>query len=291
MTVSAAGESSCGGSSPTAPVPFGARSASVAANRAVGPYRFVEVDDPLGPDPYAGQFYMIGGLSAAPIRGTTTPGDEAVGRPYLPRPFSACSVAGPRRGFLVDTVGPGTAAFADTHPGETLRLSGPFGNDFPDPEPGCVPVLVSGGVGVPPVALMAAHLRQDRVEHRVVAGFRSTHHAQAASFLGADARVAVEAGADGTGFRAGRVTDLLLEELNDIDRPAVYACGPPGMLDAVKRILDERGLEGWIAMEATMACGFGACFGCVVPTVSGPVRLCVDGPVMSTSKILTVDRG
>jgi NAD(P)H-flavin reductase len=74
------------------------------------------------------------------------------------------------------------------------------------------------------------------------------------------------------------VTDLLREELPG--HVEVYACGPPAMLDAVTAICEEHGVPGQLAMESGMACGFGACFGCVVPTKDGYVRLCVDGPVI-----------
>jgi dihydroorotate dehydrogenase electron transfer subunit len=67
----------------------------------------------------------------------------------------------------------------------------------------------------------------------------------------------------------------------------VYACGPPGMLEAVRRLCTERGVPAQLALESGMACGFGACFGCVVPTRDGYVRLCVDGPVLEASSLDT----
>jgi NAD(P)H-flavin reductase len=81
------------------------------------------------------------------------------------------------------------------------------------------------------------------------------------------------------------VTDLLAEGLDD--RIEVYACGPPAMLEAVRAMCVERGVPAQLALESGMACGFGACFGCVVPTVDGYVRLCVEGPVLEGARLAT----
>jgi dihydroorotate dehydrogenase electron transfer subunit len=90
---------------------------------------------------------------------------------------------------------------------------------------------------------------------------------------------------DGTGHDVhhGLVTDLLEQQVAAAD--VVYACGPPPMLDAVRRICVSRGVEAQLALEAGMACGFGACFGCVVATRSGYVRLCLDGPVIEAAAL------
>jgi NAD(P)H-flavin reductase len=83
------------------------------------------------------------------------------------------------------------------------------------------------------------------------------------------------------------VTELLREELDSDDEATVYACGPPPMLEAVRALCAERGVTAQLAMESGMACGFGACFGCVVPTRNGYVRLCVDGPVVDAGELET----
>jgi NAD(P)H-flavin reductase len=81
------------------------------------------------------------------------------------------------------------------------------------------------------------------------------------------------------------VTDLLLAELDTGEDAVVYACGPPVMLEAVRAICAERGVPAQLALESGMACGFGACFGCVVPTRSGLVRLCLEGPVLDAGEL------
>jgi NAD(P)H-flavin reductase len=79
------------------------------------------------------------------------------------------------------------------------------------------------------------------------------------------------------------VTELLAEALTE--RSLVYACGPPPMLEAVRALVEERGVPAQLALESGMACGFGACFGCVVATKDGYVRVCVDGPVLEAAEL------
>ena len=95
-----------------------------------------------------------------------------------------------------------------------------------------------------------------------------------------DVRVATD---DGSVGHKGPVTDLLLAEIGRSTQIEVYSCGPPGMLEAVRAICAEHDIPAQLALESGMACGFGACFGCVVPTTGGYVRLCVDGPVLDAS--------
>jgi NAD(P)H-flavin reductase len=88
---------------------------------------------------------------------------------------------------------------------------------------------------------------------------------------------------DGSVGRQALVTELLAAEL-DADRDAtVYACGPPGMLEGVRALCVDHGVVAKLALESGMACGYGACFGCVVPTREGYLRLCVDGPVLDAA--------
>jgi NAD(P)H-flavin reductase len=87
--------------------------------------------------------------------------------------------------------------------------------------------------------------------------------------------------------RQALVTELLATELDRAPNATVYACGPPPMLEAVRALCSERDVPAQLAMESDMACGFGACFGCVVPTRNGYVRLCVDGPVMDAAELET----
>jgi NAD(P)H-flavin reductase len=116
----------------------------------------------------------------------------------------------------------------------------------------------------------------------VLLGFRDAEHAIGAGLI-PGAHVATD---DGSVGHHGLVTELLVAELGGVIE--VYACGPPPMLEAVRSMCAERGVPAQLALECGMACGFGACFGCVVPTRDGYVRLCIDGPVLEGAALEVV---
>jgi NAD(P)H-flavin reductase len=252
--------------------PFGRRRAPVVASEAVGRYTLVSLADPEGPTPLAGQFYML--ATAAGWGG-------ASGRPHLGRAFSVCRVEGDRLDFLLDQIGPGTERLARATPGDEVWVAGPLGIGFEEPAAGGRALLVGGGIGVAPLVIWNDALNARGVESKVVLGFRDAAYAVSRDLFAGDASVATD---DGSHGRRGFVTELLQEELRGLD--TVYACGPPQMLEAVRRICCERAVAGQLAMEAGMACGFGACFGCVVRTTHGYRRLCVDGPVVSAADLV-----
>jgi dihydroorotate dehydrogenase electron transfer subunit len=235
--------------------PLGRRLTSVVERRDYGPYTVLTVNDD-GPAPDPGQFYM---LTAAERWGG---GEDE--RPFLPRAFSVMRARDGELEFLLEDVGPGTRRLAELRGGDEIWLLGPLGRGFQPPRDGRRPVLVGGGVGIAPLVIWADTLD----EPLTLLGFRDAAHAEGAALI-PHARVIT----DDQGF----VTELLRDEL---DGAEVYACGPPAMLDAVAAMCREAGVPGQLAMESGMACGFGACFGCVVPTNDGYVRLCVDGPVI-----------
>jgi dihydroorotate dehydrogenase electron transfer subunit len=246
--------------------PLGRRLSEVVEYRRVGAYDILVADDPDGPDPDPGQFYM---LAAAERWGGGS--DE---RPFLPRAFSVMRRIAGRLEFMLETVGPGTTRLGELRPGDGLWIAGPFGIGFAPPRDGRTPLLVGGGVGTAPLAIW-----QDATGAPVILGFRDAEHAAGASLL-ADARVATD---DGSVGHKGPVTDLLLAEIGRSAEIEVYSCGPPGMLEAVRMICAEHEIPAQLALESGMACGYGACFGCVVATTGGYVRLCVDGPVLDAS--------
>jgi dihydroorotate dehydrogenase electron transfer subunit len=249
--------------------PFGRRTVSVAERREVGAYVVLAADDPDGPMPRAGQFYM---LAAAEQWGGRE--DE---RPFLPRAFSVMRAAGGRLEFMLEAVGPGTARLAELQPGDGLHLTGPLGIGFPDPHDGRRALLCGGGVGTAPLAIWQDELLARGEPAPALLGFRDAAHAPGATLL-ENARIATD---DGSHGHHGFVTDLLQAELDADDHVVVYACGPPPMLEAVRALCAQRGVPSRLALESGMACGFGACFGCVVPIKPGGyVRLCVDGPVL-----------
>jgi NAD(P)H-flavin reductase len=155
---------------------------------------------------------------------------------------------------------------------------GPLGIGFAPPTHGRTALLVGGGVGIAPLAIW-----QDQLEDETVAllGFRDADPAAGCELL-RDPRVATD---DGSAGHHGFVTELLFEKLQDSSHAVVYACGPPPMLEAVRALCSERDVPAQLAMESGMACGYGACFGCVVPTTNGYIRLCVDGPVVEAARL------
>ena len=253
--------------------PFGRRLARVAAVERIGEYALLWAEDSGGPlDPRPGQFYMLAGE-----RHWGAGADE---RPWLPRAFSFCRVEGERIGFILEDIGPGTHRLAELGAGDGLWLTGPLGIGFTPPQDGRA-VLAGGGIGVAPILCWSDELGEDA---RVLLGFRSAGHAEAASLFRGDVALATD---DGSAGRQAYVTELLREELDADPAATVYACGPPPMLEAVRALCAERGVKAQLAMESGMACGFGACFGCVVPTRNGYVRLCVDGPVVDAGELET----
>ena len=268
--------------------PFGRRALEVVDVHASGGYRVFSLRDPDGPLPRAGQFYML----AARERWA-----EREERPFLPRAFSVADAvdegSGLRLDFLADEVGPGTTRLAGLKPGECVWANGPLGNPFSVPNQladGAVgAILVGGGIGVAPLAILRRQFAERGIPTRILLGFRDREHCGGLEDLFACCEVRL-ASEDGYAGHKGYVTDLLavLLEGEDAGSAAVYACGPPAMLEAVRLMCAERPVPCELAMESPMACGFGACFGCAVPLAEGGyMRLCVDGPVVGGAEIET----
>jgi dihydroorotate dehydrogenase electron transfer subunit len=255
--------------------PFGRRTAIVTAREQFGAYTVLRANDPLGPRPQAGQFYM---LSTHERWGG---GDDE--RPFLARAFSVLRAppGSDELHFLVEEIGPGTRRLCELGPEDGLTLVGPLGSGFRPPKNGRSPLLVGGGVGIAPLAIWQDELGPATP---MLVGFRDHAHGRGAAVL-FEPKVATD---DGTVGHQGPVTDLLVGELTRDDRVEVYACGPPAMLEAIRVLCAQNEVPAQLALEAPMACGFGACFGCVAPTKSGYVRLCVDGPVLDAAELEAV---
>lgn len=278
---------------PGEPVPFGARRARVGANVPTGGYRLLTLLDGEGPLPRPGQFYM---LAAEDGWG----GEE--GRPFLPRAVSFARAdpgpGGVHLDFVLDRVGPGTRALAGLDRDGTCRIAGPLGQGFSDPKQlnpkAAGAILVGGGVGIAPVAALRRRFVEKAVPYRALLGFRDRQHSGGVDELfGCEqTRLAYEDGSEG---HRGYVTDLLELMLagDDPAGAAVYACGPPAMLERVRLLCLKAGVPAELALESPMACGYGACYGCAVPKVdgSGYFRLCVDGPVLRADAIASAIYG
>ncbi|MGH2911314.1 MAG: dihydroorotate dehydrogenase electron transfer subunit [Solirubrobacteraceae bacterium] len=253
--------------------PLERRLLTVTANESLGAYRVLKATGPgkfCATVPHAGQFAM---LAAAERWGA---GEDE--RPYLPRAFSYARFTDGEAHFLLEDVGPGTHRLCELTPEDTLWALGPLGAGFRPPERGRRALLVGGGVGIAPLAILQDTLDGDAT---VLLGFRDAPHAAGAALL-PDAHLATDDGSVGS---QGLVTDLLAAELDTDTHATVYACGPPAMLEAVRALCETRSVPAQLALEAGMACGFGACFGCVVPTRDGYARVCVDGPVIAAERL------
>jgi NAD(P)H-flavin reductase len=179
---------------------------------------------------------------------------EAPGR-VLPRPMSLCLAPKGELAFLIDPIGPGTEALCALDPGERIHVLGPLGNGF---DLGVErPLLVGGGIGIAPLPYLSGALG----EPPAILGFRTAHHAEAAALV-PNAEVVIE---------PTFVTAAL-----PADPRNVLACGPEPMLEAVRALVP----DAQLAWEAPMACGYGACYGCVVEQDGHLKRLCIDGPVL-----------
>jgi dihydroorotate dehydrogenase electron transfer subunit len=272
------GQPEAGGVSERPLAPFGRRLLTVTASDPLGSYRVLRAADPDGPRPLAGQFAM---LAAAERWGA---GEDE--RPYLPRAFSYARFEQGEAHFLLEDVGPGTRRLCELGEGEGLWLLGPLGEGFQPPAEGRSALLVGGGVGIAPLAIWREALEARGQATRVLLGFRDSGHAEGVALFdgvrgdaGQAGRIAL-ATDDGSVGHHGFVTDLLSVDLDHDSDATVYACGPPPMLEAVRALCAEREVPAQLALEAGMACGFGACYGCVVPAREGYLRVCIDGPVI-----------
>ena len=200
---------------------------------------------------------------------------------YLRRPISVCDAADGTLTLIYKTVGKGTEALSRLAPGQTLRILTGLGNGYDLTAAGDAPVLLGGGVGVPPLYLLAKRLREAGRAVQVVLGFNTASEVfYEAEFRALGCAVTV-ATADGSRGVKGFVTDALPE------RPSYfYACGPEPMLRAVCKKLS---VSGQLSLEERMGCGFGACMGCSRQTVNGPKRVCKDGPVFTKAELLWED--
>ncbi len=197
---------------------------------------------------------------------------------YLRRPISVCDVQGDILTIVYKVVGKGTEAMSRMASGKLDILTG-LGNGYDLTLAGEKPVLLGGGVGVPPMYLLARKLREQGKEVCVILGFNTKDeifYEQEFKDLGCAVTVTT---VDGSYGQKGFVTDAL----KTMDYTHFYTCGPEPMLKAVYRASVT---SGQMSFEERMGCGFGACMGCSCKTLTGYKRICKDGPVMMKEEIL-----
>ena len=200
---------------------------------------------------------------------------------YLRRPISVCDLEGDKLTIVYKVVGKGTAQMAAMTEGKLDILTG-LGNGYDLTLAGDRPVLLGGGVGVPPMYLLAKQLVAMGKQVQVILGFNTASevfYEQAFRDLGCAVTVTTVDGSYGT---KGFVTDVM----KNLDYTYFYTCGPEPMLKAVYKTSVT---SGQMSFEKRMGCGFGACMGCSCKTLTGYKRICKEGPVMKKEEILWED--
>lgn len=197
--------------------------------------------------------------------------------PYLRRPFSYYRAAGKFVEILYEVLGRGTRMLSQKKKGDTLKVMGPLGNGFAQNISKKKRILVAGGVGVPPLVFLA---EKYSAEYLLI-GTKSKAELMPKSEMKKVKAEVLYSTEDGSYGTKGRVT-ILLEKILKEQHPEdvfVQTCGPKKMMEAVIAIAAKHEVVGEASWEETMACGVGACLGCMVKTKDGLQRACVDGPV------------
>ena len=201
---------------------------------------------------------------------------------FLRRPISVCDVNGDELTIIYKVVGKGTEAMSKMTEGTVLDVLTGLGNGYDMSSIGECPVLIGGGVGVPPMYLLARRLRAEGKNVSVILGFNTESeifYEKEFRDLGAEVIVTT---VDGSCGMKGFVTDALKE----IRYSDFCACGPEPMLKALYKATDT---TGQMSFEERMGCGFGACMGCSCKTSTGSKRICKEGPVLRKEEILWED--
>ena len=201
---------------------------------------------------------------------------------YLRRPISVCDCEDGVLTLIYKVVGKGTEQMAKMTEGEELNILTGLGNGYDISLAGDKPLLLGGGVGVPPLYMLCKKLIAEGKKVSVVLGFNTKDEIfceEDFKALGAEVFVTT---ADGSYGIKGFVTDAM----KDIDYSYFYTCGPEPML---KAIFKASATSGQFSFEERMGCGFGACMGCSCKTVTGYKRICKDGPVLKKEEILWED--
>ena len=197
---------------------------------------------------------------------------------FLRRPISVCNITDGVLTIIYKVVGVGTEAMSHLPIGTQIDVLTVLGNGYDLSKAGDKPLLVGGGVGVPPMYMLARQLREIGKNVRVILGFNTkdeVFYEDEFRALGCDVTVTTVDGSHGV---KGFVTNAL-----DGQQSYYYTCGP---LPMIKALIQAAGTNGEVSMEERMGCGFGACMGCTIQTTQGPKRVCKEGPVFAASELL-----
>jgi len=209
--------------------------------------------------------------------------------PLLRRPVSIHRVKGSKIALVYKVIGTGTKILSTRRPQELLDVIGPLGSGFSYKQAvktkKSINILIAGGMGVAPLLFLAEKIKLSKPI--VLIGAKTKKQilgVQEFKTLGCTTKISTDDGS--AGFK-GRVTDLFKQVLStaDYQPSAIYACGPKQMLKAVSEIANENKINAQLSLEEHMACGIGACLGCVVSTKNGYQSVCKDGPVFCAKEL------
>ena len=198
---------------------------------------------------------------------------------YLRRPISVCDCEGDRLTIIYKVVGKGTEKMSEMQVGDELDILTGLGNGYNTARSGERPLLLGGGVGVPPLYMLCKKLIAEGKKPTVILGFNKSDevfYEDEFRALGAEVIVAT---ADGSYGVKGFVTDAM----KDMEYTYFFTCGPEPMLKAVYNATTT---SGQLSFEERMGCGFGACMGCSCKTITGYKRICKEGPIMRKEEII-----
>lgn len=209
----------------------------------------------------------------------------------LPRPISICEIDKEKKElrvvYRVTGENTGTRQFSEMKAGDSFSVIGPLGNGFPyEKAEGKRAFLMGGGIGVPPVLELAKQMKCKKKQ--IIVGYRDAHIFLKEEFTqNGEVYISTEDGSVGT---KGNVMDAVRE--NSLQADIIFACGPGPMLRAIKKYAEENDIECYVSLEERMACGIGACLGCVCQSAEKDShsnvhnkRICKDGPVFLSTEV------
>lgn len=263
------------------PAPANLYQCPVVESRSVGAYRLVSfLSREIAARAHPGQFLMV------------RPSGPSL-EPLLPRPLGVHDIDSDLVSILIESVGKGTRLLAGMKVGDKLNVLGPLGREFDLGGTGPA-VIVGGGIGVAPLKLLARALAGQERKLRCILGFASRHQAVSAElFLDFQVDVYTEDGSAGSrGLVSEPLPGCLTPSWAETRQPGgvepfaeVFACGPGAMLREIARISRQCGVRAQVSLDAHMACGVGACQGCVVEAAGGYTKVCTEGPVFDVGDL------
>lgn len=202
----------------------------------------------------------------------------------LRRPFSVHQVSGDSIELLIKIVGQGTAFLSRLNVRDHLDVLGPLGRPFTI-QGATRALIISGGMGVAPLLLLAQQLAAAKVKTYALLGAQQRELLHCYMEMKRVARKVEVSTEDGSMGYQGKVTDIAVDVIEEVQPDIIYACGPLSMLQAVARIAKKWQINCQVSLEARMACGVGACYGCTVEGRERYLKVCSDGPVFNIEEL------